>query len=175
MSTGIVQKTAFYTLLDSKVKELNGKNISFFSDEKYIKVLEVCQLYRDSDDTSLFKELQCRAGYQQAYIWREKFSVLSIAGENVLIYKQKSEDTIDSAKRVSSYSNLFDHIKEVHLDGNDHPKARTLDSRIKTKFGKSIPSWVQKKLLTHVLVVLKRNKDISQLLVINQFLQRGLE
>ena len=51
---------------------------------------------------------------------------------------------LDSLQVVSNYDRMFDNLHSIYCDGNDHPKARTLAARVKDKFGRNIPVWVEK-------------------------------
>ena len=51
---------------------------------------------------------------------------------------------LDLYQILFNYWRMFNDIYSIHSNGNNHPKEWTLAARIKVKFGRSLPLWVQK-------------------------------
>ena len=109
----------------------------------------ICKLKRESISKSDFKFLQKNSKYSQAYTWVRVYDVFTCGGSELLVYRSQVDNDgnfppLDSCQVVSNYSQMFDDLHTIHCTVNGHAKGRTLIARVKEKFGKSIPQWVQR-------------------------------
>ena len=93
--------------------------------------------------------MQKNPKYNQAYSWVKLYEYFSFSGKDIVAYEAVDDvdgnlPALDSLQDVSNYDQMFGDLHSIHCEGNDHPKARMLAARVKNKFGKSIPVWVQK-------------------------------
>ena len=127
----------------------NTKKTTLISGNRWNAILHICKHKRDGISKSDFKYLQSQTKYNQAYSWVKVYDVFTCGASELVVYKSAVDTDgnlppLDSYQIVSNYDRMFTDIHSIHSDGNDHPKARTLAARIKVKFGRSIPLWVQK-------------------------------
>ena len=77
------------------------------------------------------------------YQWIKEYDVMTFNHSEVLVYKRKEGEPLDQCLLVSHYDRVFDDIRLIHED-IDHCKGRTLQAYTRAKFGKSIPTCIQK-------------------------------
>ena len=141
-------KVEFYDIVDKEKKNKNA-TCTLITLERWNSILHICKHKNDGISKSDFKFLQKKEQYNQAYTWVKQYDIFTCGGSDLLVYKPKIDSDgntppLDTYLIVSHYDRMFDDLHSIHCNGNDHPKARTLAARVKEKFGKSIPIWVQK-------------------------------
>ena len=139
------QKEEFYKIIDNTSESLGHTN--FISTERFKNIFKVCKARKDGCVGKDFKNL--RDMHSQAFKWVKDYEVIELGNSQVLVYSQLPQEdgnypALDTYKQVSYYDNLFDDIRNEHIAGNDHCKGRTLENRIKEKYGKSIVRWILK-------------------------------
>ena len=140
------QKRLFYSHLDTK-RSTMGPNTRLLTSGEHARITTYVKRHKNG---TLSKELK-RAEGTNAYHWPRRYDVLTFGEIDTLVLRQELVSTsssespslpaIDSYKVVSNYDRVFHDIYGVHHDGNDHPKARTLEHRLKDKFA-LIPRWL---------------------------------
>jgi hypothetical protein len=139
------RKFEFYRELDRRIAALTSEQTSthILTNESFT---EIYNFIASIKNVSAEKRIQNMKTYPNkiAYKWIKKYALLTTDTSNVLIYKQEAGAALDTCRKVSKYSLIFEVIREIHevQAGNDHPKSRTLYNRVCVQYGKGIPRSV---------------------------------
>ena len=91
-------------------------------------------------------KLRDEHNYSMAYVWGEKYDIITIGSCETLVYKETPDidgqlPAYDKYKKVSCRSTCFNDIRGVHIQNGGHKKSRKLFDACKTRFGASLPIW----------------------------------
>ena len=132
----------FYKVLDT---ELAKKDLTAYpmKDELFHRIVTFVRLFRGGMSIVKLKNVR---NFGQAYVWAEKYDLVTFGETETLVYKEPPDETgqlpaYDTLKQVSRYSTCFSHIRDVHIENNCHKKSRKLFTACQATFGPSIPNW----------------------------------
>ena len=135
-------KKAFDEAVEAQLEKQKGSG-TLLTKETFDKIVEACKKKKTLDKAA-FKDLSTQEGYTQAYKWVKKYDCITLEDKDVLIFMQEEGAALEDAIQVSHSGRVFEDFHAIHTENNDHPKARTFKNRVVSKFGKSIPVWLQK-------------------------------
>ena len=160
----------FYEAMDNHLKD-GDPTMKPFKNQAYDTIHQIVSQYVNGVPLTSLK-LQ----NQQAHKYVNKFNLIDVGGNKLLIYRQKEGEPLDKYKKVSYYKTVFDDIKKLHIP--DHPKRTTLHKKCQAAFGDSIPlhavvSFCQFCPLCITRQPRKKQKAGHQPIVINGFGKHG--
>ena len=120
----------------------DNERSQFLTKEKFDVILECLGRWPE------LTAAQRRGEWSQGHAWMKKYAVVSVGGDNVLVFNEKTDTTdgapglaLDAAVRVSHQESAFEDLRSVHVAGG-HSKSKAFCDSVKKKFGKSLPRWV---------------------------------
>eukprot|EP00965_Chrysotila_dentata_P253014 6211019-Pleurochrysis_carterae.AAC.2 len=127
---------------------LKGGNTGVIDRQELAQIHEVLITW-NSRQAADWKHL----GGHKIYQGIKKYMLAAIGAETFVCFAEKGGSSstddkdqgeaaaLDSLQRVIAKEDVFDAIYPVHAEGG-HKKARSFQTAVKAKFGKSVPNWV---------------------------------
>ena len=80
-------------------------------------------------------------GYSQAYHWNTTFRLVTIGGNEVVVFPFEPGTPLQQLQQVCCREDSFDAIHTTHTE-HGHIKGQGLYEAVKSRYGHSIPKWV---------------------------------